>query len=102
MKSRQFFVDQGLESFVDESIKRTRNKGRTPVRFMSIREQLGSKKAIEFLVESDDEQSGFVWAVENGLKDWTLEQAVLEFRDHFSSKTQAFAKARLERLFQKQ
>jgi hypothetical protein len=91
---------QELEAFIDESITQSVEKRHRPSRFIEMRDRDGTMNAIVKLVETSDEQSGFVKAKELGLIDWCLETAVVKFQDQFSRRTLAYALARLDgRLF---
>src|SRR4051812_881649 len=88
-----------LDGFIDECIRRSVEKGHHPTRFMSMRERYGTMNAIVRLVESSDEQSGFIKARELDLIPWCLESAVIRFKDQFGKKTLAYAVARLDGRF---
>jgi hypothetical protein len=55
-----------------------------------------SLRTIEKLVISSEPRSGFQRMVTLGLKQWTLEAAVLKCPDSFSKEANAYAKARME------
>lgn len=85
-----------LEDFIDEGIRRSVANGYHPTRFMNMRDRYGTRNAITKLVETADEQSGFVRARELWLIPWCLESAVVKFNGQFSKKTLAYAIARLD------
>lgn len=61
----------GLEAFIDEGIRISRQNEYHPTVFIGMRERLGTVPAISQLVEL-------------GLLDWTIEAAVTKFPDEFS------------------
>lgn len=87
-----------LDEFVDEMMNRARPLGYTPTIFMRMREDHGTVGAIKRLVETSERQSGFRRLRDLGLKDWTLEAAVLRFprTEGFTRKTAEYARARLD------
>jgi hypothetical protein len=74
-----------LEAFIDETIKRAREKGYFPTIFVGMRQKLGTITAITKLVGSGDIQSGFRRLNKLGLSNWTIEAAVEKFPNEFSS-----------------
>lgn len=88
-----------LEQFVDELIKRAAAKGYTPSTFIRMRGQYGTVAAIRRLVETSEPQSGFLRLQKIGLENWCLESAVTKFPELFTSKTVAYAQARLAGTF---
>lgn len=85
-----------LEEFVDEGIRRARAVGYHPTTFMSMWANDRSTKPIEKLVISSEPKSGYQRMVTAGLKDWTLESAVVKFPHLFSREAKAYAQARLD------
>jgi len=51
----------GLESFIDETIRLSRENGYHPTAFLTMRQRLGTVKAISKLVESGDIQASGKW-----------------------------------------
>jgi hypothetical protein len=93
-----------LDEFVDEGIRRGRKcePPYVPTRFMQMRDRYGTVEAIKHLMLNSDPQSGFRRLVDCGLKEWTLEAAVVSdrFKSLFPDKLiQANAQARLDGLF---
>lgn len=85
----------GLEAFVDETIRLSRENGYHPTAFVSMRQRYGTVKAISKLVQSGDIQSGFKRLNSLGLIDWTIEAAVTKFPGEFSPTTLECAEFRL-------
>jgi hypothetical protein len=87
-----------LDEFVDEMIRRARPLGYTPITFMRMRDDHGTAQAIRRLVETSEPQSGFRRLRDIGMKDWTLEAAVLRYPEtaEFTQHTAEYAKARLD------
>ena len=67
-----------------------------PTRFIGMRQRYKTVAAIERLVKTTDEQSGFRKARDLGLLPWSLEQAVLNFPQLFSRETRDYAEFRLK------
>jgi hypothetical protein len=84
-----------LEAFIDETIRRGREKGYIPTVFIGMRQQLGTIPAISKLVQSGDLQSGFKRLHKLNLLDWTIEAAVEKFPDEFTSNDLQCASFRL-------
>ncbi len=84
-----------LEAFVDEGIRRARERGYHPTAFVQMRERYLTVEAIRRLVRSGDIQSGFKRMKELGMLEWTLEQAVIQFPQHFNNQDIAAAEWRL-------
>ncbi len=84
-----------LESFIDEMIRLSQQKGYHPKTFISMRERHKTVPAISRLVESGAIQSGFKRLDELGLLDWTIEAAVMRFPTEFSADTRECAEFRL-------
>ena len=72
-----------LESFIDETIRRSREKGYHPTIFIGMRQKFGTIPAISKLVRSGDVQSGFTRLYALSLLDWTIEAAVEKFSNEF-------------------
>jgi hypothetical protein len=85
-----------LESFIDESIERSKKGGYHPTTFIAMRERHGTIEAIARLVQNGDMQSGFKRLSRMGLVDWTIEAAVLKFPSEFSPVVRDCAAFRLE------
>ncbi len=85
----------GLESFIDETIRLSREHGYHPTTFITMRQRHGTIGAISRLVVSGDIQSGFRRLNELGLLDWTIETAVTKFPDEFSRDVRQSAEWRL-------
>lgn len=85
-----------LEAFVDEGIRRSKAAGYNPSVCMRLCETRGTKRAIEQLVISGDIQSGFKKMSELNMLEWTLENAVVRFRELFSTEHVAAAEWRLQ------
>jgi hypothetical protein len=85
----------GLEAFVDEAMRLSRERGYNPTVFVGMRHQLGTIDAIERLVQSGDLQSGFKRLKQLGLIDWTIETAVIKFAAEFSLNAKQCAEWRL-------
>ena len=84
-----------LDQFVDEMLRRAADLDYHLIPFIRIRHEYGTAGAIKRIVESDE--SSFQRLVDLGLKDWTLESAVLKFGDIFPDrKTRKYAKDRLD------
>ena len=87
--------DYDLESFVAEGVRRAQERGYHPTVFLRMRERHGTAGAIRRLVRSGDVQSGLTRLVELGLSEWSVEAAVLRFRDEFSVQDRQAAEWRL-------
>lgn len=89
-----------LDEFVAESLRLCRLKRYNSTAFEDMRERLGLVPAIVRSVETSDPRSGYLQMCKLGLKDWTLEAAVVKFPEVFKDpKTQHYARARLDGLF---
>ncbi|MEC5289989.1 hypothetical protein VSX64_10020 [Aurantimonas sp. C2-6-R+9] len=84
-----------LEAFIDETIRRGREKGYVPTIFIGMRQQLGTRPAIAKLVQSGDLQSGFKRLHKLNLLDWTIEAAVEKFPNEFTADDLGCASFRL-------
>ena len=84
-----------LEAFIDETIRRARQKGYYPTVFQAMRSRHGTVAAIEKLVQSGEVQSGFKRLKALGLLDWSIEAAVIKFPDRFSPAAHQCAEFRL-------
>ncbi len=87
-----------LEAFVDEAIRLGAGRGYHPTVFIGMRNNHGTVSAISKLVQTGDIQSGFKKLNELGLRDWTIEAAVLKFSNEFSVDDIKCATWRLEQL----
>ena len=84
-----------LEAFIDETIKRSAQKGYHPTTFIGMRSRYGTVGAISRLVASGDIQSGFTKLKNLGLLDYTIEAAVMKFPDEFTKSDRECAAFRL-------
>ncbi|MDP3550128.1 MAG: hypothetical protein Q8R81_07010 [Novosphingobium sp.] len=84
-----------LNDFVEEGIRRAQAVGYHPTAFMGMWYPDRSPKVLENLVSTSDPKTGYKRMVREGLKDWTLEAAVVAYPDHFSKKAVEYAKFRL-------
>lgn len=89
---------QKLESFIDSSIKMSREHGYHPTTFISMRQRHGTIGAINKLVVSGDIQSGFTRMRSLGLLEWTIEAAVVSHSELFSDEVVGAAKWRLAQI----
>jgi hypothetical protein len=87
-----------LEAFVDELLKRAKERGYNPTIFQGMRRQYGTVQAIERLVQSGDIQSGFTPLKELGLLEWSIESAVVRFPSEFTRNTRECAQWRLQQV----
>jgi hypothetical protein len=88
----------GLEAFIDETLRLSAKHNYHPTTFVGMRARYGTHAAIFRLVVSGDLQSGFKRLCELGLKEWTIESAILKFPDEFSKEIQECAAFRLGRV----
>jgi hypothetical protein len=86
----------GLEAFVDETLRRSAEHKYHPTTFIGMRGRHGTLTAISRLVVNGDIQSGFKRLCQLGLKEWTIESAVLKFPEEFSTDVQECAAFRLK------
>ena len=93
MPLRQASLD--LEAFIDETIRRSAEHKYHPTTFIGMRGRHGTLIAISRLVVSGDIQSGFKRLCQLGLREWTIESAVLKFPEEFSKDVQECAAFRL-------
>ena len=84
-----------LKSFIDDSLQRSSKKGYPATVFRRMRRYHGTVEAIERLVPTGDIQSGFKQLVKLGMRDWTIEAAVLKFPGRFSKSAVECAEFRL-------
>ena len=84
-----------LEAFIDESLQRSLKKDYPATVFRRMRRDHGTVGAIERLVIDGDIQSGFKALVKLGMRDWTIEAAVLKFPGRFSKSARECAEFRL-------
>jgi len=84
-----------LEAFIDESLRRSSKKEYPATVFRRMRRDYGTVQAIERLVIDGDVQSGFKALLKLGMRDWTIEAAVLKFPDRFSKSAVECAEFRL-------
>lgn len=84
-----------LEAFIDETIRRGREKDYHPTVFIGMRQSLGTIPAISKLVRSGDLQSGFRRLEKLGLLEWTIEAAVEKFPNEFDANDRECAAFRL-------
>ncbi|SRR5579885_23656 len=90
-----------LETFIDQSIKISREHGYHPTVFIGMRQKHGTIKAIERLVESGEIQAGFKKLRQLNLLDWTIEAAVTKFANEFSRNALKCAEWRLQQAGQR-
>jgi hypothetical protein len=76
---------QNIYQFIGYGERLTKEYGRTPRRWMNKRNQVGVIQATRCFVDSEKISDGLLWAVENGLEDYTLEAAVLRFPHEFNN-----------------
>jgi hypothetical protein len=79
-----------LEAFIDESIRLSLSKGYPLDPFLRMRRDYKTVEAIERSVKSGEIQSGFKKLLSLGLRDWSIEAAVIKFPDRFSKDAQSF------------
>ena len=84
-----------LETFIDETMKRSAEKGYHATTFIGMRTRHGTVSAISRLVASGDIQSGFTKLKKLGLLNYTIEAAVMKFPDEFSKSDRECAAFRL-------
>lgn len=84
-----------LEAFIDETIRLSAKHNYHPTTFVGMRARYGTHEAISRLVVSGDIQSGFKRLCQLGLKDWTIESAILKFPEEFSKEIKECAAFRL-------
>jgi hypothetical protein len=85
----------GLASFIDESLRRSAQRGYHPTDFIRMRAQYKTVPAIERLVKSGEIQSGFKKLKQLDLLEWSIEAAVQNFPDEFTPEARACANFRL-------
>jgi hypothetical protein len=85
----------GLEAFIDETIRRAQQRGYYPTVFQRMRAQYGTVSAIEKLVISGEVQSGFKRLQELGLLAWSIEASVIKFPEKFTNAANECAEFRL-------
>lgn len=88
----------GLEAYIDETIRLSAKHNYHPTTFVGMRGRYGTHAAISRLVVSGDIQSGFKRLCELGLKEWTIESAVLKFPEEFSKEVRECAAFRLSQV----
>jgi hypothetical protein len=84
-----------LEAFIDESLRRSSKKDYPATVFRRMRRDYGTVAAIERLVVDGEIQSGFKALVSLGMRDWTIEAAVLKFPARFNKSAVECAEFRL-------
>jgi hypothetical protein len=87
-----------LEAFIDETIARAKAAGYIPTTFVGMRDRHGTIDAISRLVRSGDIQSGLVRLCDLGLRDHTIEAAVLAFPEEFTVDDRQCAEFRLQQV----
>jgi hypothetical protein len=85
----------GLELFVDESVRRWQANGYEPILFLAKRDQNGTHDTLTQLVVSGELHVGFEKLRNLNLLDWSMEAAVLRFPGRFNETTIEAAEARL-------
>jgi hypothetical protein len=88
-----------LEEFIEDSLQHLSERGYVPDEFLDMRNQHGLITAITRCVEGSEFKGGFLRLLELGLVDWSLESAVVEFPERFTKLTVAYARARLNGVF---
>lgn len=86
-----------LESFIDELIRRSTERGHTPQVLTDMRHRHGTVETIKRLVLSKNIQEGFKKLWELDLLDLSAEAAVLKFPEEFTLEEQEISRWRLER-----
>jgi hypothetical protein len=84
-----------LDTFIDESIRRSIKAGYRPTVFVGMRARHGTVEAITRLVQSGEIQSGFEKLRQLGLLEWSIEAAILKFPDRFTASARECAEFRL-------
>lgn len=85
-----------LVEFVELSVRKCRDKGYYPARFQGMWDPQRAVPIINKLVHPAAGEAGFERTVKEGLKDWTLEAAVLAYPEEgFDPLTVATAKMRM-------
>lgn len=87
-----------LEEFIDELIKRSREKGYVPKIFIQMRGRYGTVEAMRRLVASKEIQKGFRRLEKLGLLELSVEAAVLRFPDEFTLEDRKAARWRLNKV----
>jgi len=95
MENKMASTTDELETFIDESIRRSVARGYTPYEFMRMRNDYQTIPAIEQLVTAGEIQSGFLRLQKINLLEWSIEAAVQKFPDQFTAKARACADFRL-------
>jgi hypothetical protein len=90
-----------LEAFIDEGIEHSKVRGYNPTIFIGMRQQHGTIEAIERLVQSGDNQSGFKRLQQLKLFEWTIEAAVTKFPNEFGRHARKCAEWRLAQVKKK-
>lgn len=85
-----------LNEFIEESLRQAASKNFRPKIFPGRWFPRKSPLTIENFVISSKPRSGFKRMVKLGLKEWTLEAAVLAYPDQFSNEAKIYAKARMD------
>lgn len=84
-----------LEAFIDEAIRLSAKHNYHPTTFVGMRARYGTHEAISRLAVSGDIQSGFKRLCALGLKEWSIESAIMKFPEEFSKDLQECAAFRL-------
>jgi|WetSurMetagenome_2_1015567.scaffolds.fasta_scaffold145521_2 hypothetical protein len=84
-----------LDAFIDEGLRRSIDRHYHPHIFIGMRRRLGTVEAISHLVRSGEIQSGFKKLEKLGLLDWSIEEAVVRFQEHFTKDDLECAQFRL-------
>ena len=84
-----------LNEFIEESLKQAASRNFHPEVFPGMWFPKKLPQPIEKFVISSEPKSGFKKMVELGLKNWTLEAAVLAYPDQFSREARVYAEARM-------
>ena len=96
VQTKQVEMSMTLEEFVEEGIRLGIEKGFYPAVFQQMRQHYTLEVAIEKLVRTNETKKGFLKMESFGLKEWTLEAAVLKFPTRFSKEAGVYAKARFD------
>jgi hypothetical protein len=97
--SQKRIASPALESYVDESIRKSAEAGYHPTTFIGMRNRHQTLEAMEKLVKSGELQSGFRRLKQLGLAaEWSVEAIILKFPDEFTRDAVECARWRLEQI----
>ncbi len=94
---RSLRMDDPLEAFVHEGIRRSGERGYHPTTFEAMLDRHTTEVAISKLVETGEIQSGFRRLQQLRMLEWSMEAAVIYFHDRFARNTRESAEWRLRR-----